>query len=282
MKLGENIIRLRSKAGLSQEQLAQLLGVSRQSVSKWETGSATPDLVHLLRLCEIFSTSLDALVGLQPQPNSEPAAAELRACRSRAVRNGCRAETGPFGPSGCGLVLLSMAFLIMLACLMMGARLLEGLFFALPFALCGVICISVSFHPGLWCGWALYALFTLLLPLTTGITPLAVFNPMLYTGLSHPLSIAVSWLLFLSFAALCLFTGRAFSHKPLRLNRRHAVYIALWLAAYLLPILLVQMENMTVERQLAVSRISLLSRSLLTTCAGIFLGRLAFSKKAER
>ena len=272
MNLGANITAFRTAQGLSQEQLAQLLGVSRQSVSKWETGTATPDLVHLLRLCEIFSVSLDTLVGQQAAQPVPPVQAASPAPASQQKQGLAAHQT-------VGIILLCMAFLVMLVCIGMGARLLEGLFFALPFALCGIICISVASRPGLWCGWALYALFTLLLPLTTGATPLAVFNPMLYTGHIHPLSIAVSWLMFLSLAALCLYTGKAFSHKPLQLSRRHAVYIALWLAVYLLPILLVQMENMSIERQLAVSRFSLLSRSLLTTCAGIFMSRLAFSKK---
>ena len=269
MNLGANITAFRTAQGLSQEQLAQLLGVSRQSVSKWETGTATPDLVHLLRLCEIFSVSLDTLVGqqaAQPVQAASPAPASPQ-------------KQGLAAHQTVGIILLCMAFLVMLVCIGMGAQLLEGAVFAVPFALCGIICISVASRPGLWCGWALYAMASLLLPMVSGLTPLAVFNPLLYTGLHHPASIAVSWLMFLAFAALCLYTGRAFSHKPLQLSRRHAVYIALWLAVYLLPILLVQMENMSIERQLAVSRFCLLSRSLLTTCAGIFLSRLAFSKK---
>ena len=43
MRLSEQIYRLRTERGLSQEDLANALDVSRQSVSKWETGSATPD-----------------------------------------------------------------------------------------------------------------------------------------------------------------------------------------------------------------------------------------------
>ena len=273
MNLGANITAFRTAQGLSQEQLAQLLGVSRQSVSKWETGTATPDLVHLLRLCEIFSVSLDTLVGQQAAQPVPPVQAASPAPASPQKQGLAAHQT-------VGIILLCMAFLVMLVCIGMGARLLEGAVFAVPFTLCGLLCVTVHFHPGLWCGWALYAMASLLLPMVSGLTPLAVFNPLLYTGLHHPASIAVSWLMFLAFAALCLYTGRAFSHKPLRLRRRHAVLAALWLVLYLLPILLVQMENMSIERQLAVSRFSQLSRSLLTTCAGIFLSRLAFSKKA--
>lgn len=60
--LAQNIYRLRSEKQLSQEELAGLAGVSRQSVSKWETGTAVPELDKLQRLCEIFGVSLDCLV----------------------------------------------------------------------------------------------------------------------------------------------------------------------------------------------------------------------------
>lgn len=62
MEFSEKITRLRRKAGLSQEQLADQLGVTRQSVSKWESGSAMPELVKLIALSERFGVSIDYLV----------------------------------------------------------------------------------------------------------------------------------------------------------------------------------------------------------------------------
>lgn len=62
MTLGEKIQMLRSKEGLSQEQLAERLTVSRQSVSKWELGQSTPDLDYVVQLSEIFNVTLDYLV----------------------------------------------------------------------------------------------------------------------------------------------------------------------------------------------------------------------------
>ena len=47
MKLCEKILKLRKKMGISQEELAEKLGVSRQSVSRWEVGSALPDALHM-------------------------------------------------------------------------------------------------------------------------------------------------------------------------------------------------------------------------------------------
>lgn len=62
MNLGQSIYRLRTQQHLSQSELADALGVSRQSVSKWESGSAVPDLDKLIRLSHIFGVSLDQLV----------------------------------------------------------------------------------------------------------------------------------------------------------------------------------------------------------------------------
>ena len=62
MSLGTNISRLRAEKRLSQGDLAEVLEVSRQSVSKWESGTAMPELVKLISLSDIFGVSVDYLV----------------------------------------------------------------------------------------------------------------------------------------------------------------------------------------------------------------------------
>lgn len=62
MKLSEKIIYLRKKSGMSQEQLANELNVSRQSVSRWEVGSALPDALNILNLSKLFDVSADYLL----------------------------------------------------------------------------------------------------------------------------------------------------------------------------------------------------------------------------
>jgi len=64
MSLGTKIKQLRKAAGLSQEQLADLIGMSRQAVSKWETDQSTPDVDKLLLLCDTFHVSPDELLGV--------------------------------------------------------------------------------------------------------------------------------------------------------------------------------------------------------------------------
>ena len=62
MNLGDKIMTLRRKQGWSQEELARLCQVSRQSVSKWESGQSAPDLDKILVLSRIFGISTDFLL----------------------------------------------------------------------------------------------------------------------------------------------------------------------------------------------------------------------------
>lgn len=62
MKFGENLYNLRKKQKISQEKLAEKIGVSRQSVSKWENGTAYPEMNRIFELCKIFHCKLNDLV----------------------------------------------------------------------------------------------------------------------------------------------------------------------------------------------------------------------------
>lgn len=62
MILADKIVELRKREGLSQEELAQRIGVSRQSVSKWESAQSTPDMNRILALSEFFGVSTDYLL----------------------------------------------------------------------------------------------------------------------------------------------------------------------------------------------------------------------------
>lgn len=75
MKLyvSENLKRLRKEKGLTQEQLATRLNVSFQAVSKWECGESYPDIVMLPSIAQIFSVSLDELVGMEKICSNEEA-----------------------------------------------------------------------------------------------------------------------------------------------------------------------------------------------------------------
>lgn len=71
--LPQRLQELRKAAGLSQEDLAARLGLSRQAVGKWETGQGKPDLDNLLRLSQLYHVSTDyILTGVQPDSPAPP------------------------------------------------------------------------------------------------------------------------------------------------------------------------------------------------------------------
>ncbi len=62
MIFADKILELRKKNGWSQEDLADKMNVSRQSISKWESAQATPDIAKIIQLSELFGVSTDYLV----------------------------------------------------------------------------------------------------------------------------------------------------------------------------------------------------------------------------
>lgn len=62
MNLGNNLFQARKKAGLSQETVAEKLGVSRQTISKWETDETIPDIYQSKKLAKLYKLSLDELI----------------------------------------------------------------------------------------------------------------------------------------------------------------------------------------------------------------------------
>lgn len=63
MELGDRIYNLRKSTGFSQEQFGEMLGVSRQSVSKWESNQTQPELQTIIEMSKVFGVSLDSLLG---------------------------------------------------------------------------------------------------------------------------------------------------------------------------------------------------------------------------
>ena len=62
MTLGQKITNLRKARGMTQEELSEAVGVTRQTISKWELDSSTPDLDYLCKLCDLFGVTADDLI----------------------------------------------------------------------------------------------------------------------------------------------------------------------------------------------------------------------------
>ena len=66
IKFADRLVELRKQNKLSQEALAEKLGLSRQAISKWERGESSPDTDNLIALAELYGISLDELLGNEP------------------------------------------------------------------------------------------------------------------------------------------------------------------------------------------------------------------------
>lgn len=72
MEFNNRLYELRKQRGFSQEELANKLNVSRQTISKWEVGDSTPDMEKLIAISDLFHISLDELVSGKVPVSAEP------------------------------------------------------------------------------------------------------------------------------------------------------------------------------------------------------------------
>jgi len=160
MTLAEKILKLRTARNLSQGDLAEALEVSRQSVSKWETGQSVPDLDKIIKLADLFGVSVDELVreGERPEPPKE----EPQVIYIERERQGLR----PIQIIGILAIVLG-GFAILFGFLGQAEMIYGGLFL-IPAALPLILARK---HPLLGCGWMLaltsYLIFN---PWTTGFS----------------------------------------------------------------------------------------------------------------
>lgn len=120
--LSEKIYTLRRKNGLSQEQLAEKIGVSRQAISKWEGGLSTPELEKLKALSECFHITIDELTGNQAVNPSGRGEEEKETSAPRKTEG---SRTGVF-LCLTGAVCLILLGLLMVACPSSAGRIEES------------------------------------------------------------------------------------------------------------------------------------------------------------
>ena len=115
MNFGERIYKYRSDKNLSQGNLADMLDVSRQSVSKWENNSAVPDLDKIIKLCEIFEITIDELVKGEKSASDISSDTLIMESKKTEVKT---SQSGFTGRKVAGTILLCMAFLMPIKFLM--------------------------------------------------------------------------------------------------------------------------------------------------------------------
>lgn len=208
MSLAEKITTLRGERKLSQGDLAEKLEVSRQSVSKWETGQSVPELDKLIKLADLFGISVDELVreGARPQP-------ELR--RGEA---GSQAEPEPkvvyverpmryTPPQTLGIVLIVGGLVTVLCAVFVKENWL--LLTGGAAAVLGLPLLLAKKHPFLTSGWLVLAAgyLTICNPYLTGVG----WRPMrilwMWRVLSESHYSGVAWLLFLAHLGITVLTA---------------------------------------------------------------------------
>lgn len=200
MELGEQILRLRGEKNLSQEELAGALGVSRQSVSKWENGVSVPELDKLVQMGELFGVSLDELVKGEAA-KSAPAPEEARAVPD----GGGRWETRKL----IGVLLLCFGALTALLLLFLGGGLF-ALLVASPFLACGIVCLTLRRRVGLWCAWVVWLCVELYLRWGTGLRWSTILLTFSWTPQMNYIRLAIAWVMALVPVLLILCTARSF------------------------------------------------------------------------
>ena len=179
MTLAEKVLSLRTARGMSQDDLAEKLEVSRQSVSKWETAQSTPDLDKIIKLADLFGVSVDELVrdeeSPQPPESSQPQVVYVE--RERKPELTAVQKTGVvFEGTGVGLIVVGL----------MGAGLL--LVIGIPLVILGLPLILAKKHPWLIMGWLAVALSCLVLNPYTSVCPWGLWGGlrMLYLLIVNP------------------------------------------------------------------------------------------------
>ena len=237
MILGEKIYKLRTKQGLSQGDLAEHLNVSRQSISKWETGGSTPDLDKLINMSQLFGVTLDELV-LDKKPETEK---EMDTNYS-SILSTQQADTYPQqhhetqfpARKIIGTILFCMGFLTFLI-LTVSFDLLNGAVLALPFFICGTICLIFRKYVGLWCSWALFCMVDLYLKSGTVISWQAAISYLRYfLRFEAPAGLVGSIIMLFLLSILMVVTILLFSKKASSLSLKNLILYFTCLAFRLL------------------------------------------------
>ena len=238
MNLGEKIYQQRTEKKLSQGDLAEMLNVSRQSISKWENNTSIPDLDKIVKLSEIFDISLDELIkgkvpvnDQQQITNNQDIHVDSDVLTSLSIKQQTSNTQRLIG-----IILMCMASFLIILSLFLGG-ILAGLIFASPFIACGLICLFCKKNAGLWCSWAIYLLITAYLIWATGITWNAVFLTLIWTPSMNYLRLATAWILFIFLLLLVLATVKRFSKSTFESVQTGAIKTAIpWISYFAIKI----------------------------------------------
>ncbi len=189
MSIGTKIFELRTTKNLSQGDLADILDVSRQSVSKWETDASIPDLDKLIKLCDLFDVTLDELTCRE----------EKKKIQHTSIVDIVEKEHYTTQQKIIGYILLTASLLAGIL-VWLFAESEDDLNIPLPIIAvaltCSLICLFVKQKAGYWCAWAIAAPIVLLSPHFVGLNFLITVKLLL-----------VIFAVIMTFVAKILFVG---------------------------------------------------------------------------
>ena len=107
-RLAENIRKYRTELGLNQEDLAERLGITLGTVSKWERGISEPDLQYIMDLAELFHVSVDVMIGFTMRGNNADKEAERISALEELDKEMIERNLSPGGSAD----MLAIAFLL--------------------------------------------------------------------------------------------------------------------------------------------------------------------------
>ena len=190
MTLGERIAYYRGALGLSQGELAEKLGVSRQAVSKWETDAGLPDLDRLIALSGLYNITLDELVkGAAPSP--APADGAQAAAFPPEASPAAAEKPASGGQKTVGYILLGVGLLCAVLALFLNWALLIPAGYLL---ICAMLCLTLRRYAGrVILGGTLYAVL-LTCQRWTGMPGLgSIINPVVYQSEFYGIGVWVTW-----------------------------------------------------------------------------------------
>ena len=194
MTLGEKLVSLRKSKGYSQDDLAEKLEVSRQSISKWETDVSIPELNKIVAISEIYEVSLDHLIKDKEH--------DVKIVEREIVK-----EIHDKIPARkiLGCVLIGVGLLILIIISLM-SEFLVGLILGGFFILLGIILLVVKKYSYLISCWYIFAVISIYIKFATGVTWQWMFVSVFYAnGLT--VQLIVAWCLFACLLALIVPTA---------------------------------------------------------------------------
>ena len=208
MNFGERIYKLRSEKNLSQGDLAEILDVSRQSISKWENNNAVPELSKLIKMSELFQVSLDDLVKENSTTDMDSYKTNLASLEELHTTLPTRKILGT--------ILLSLGFItiLILTTLLGIGNFVFACLLASPLINCGIICFSFKKNLGLWCSWGVYFSIDVYLRFATGLSWKVIFYTFHWTYSMNYMRLATGWIQFFCLLLFICITIIKFRNAP--------------------------------------------------------------------